>query len=712
MNCTHRFRGWGCWLSAPLVAACLVSIMLGGARAHKPPRRAQHIAMVSSHTRADWALPDSPYPAILGQEQQGGQSSAMLGLGRAFARQAPGLKVDLWCDFRHDDPHVERSQLLRLDGAGFWVHPIGEGVNVIRAPTANHNNSDTPRESRFCFPYRHDTRTAQLAHAMRRYARHRGFGAYQIVQGEYPDGGDVGRRYVRDRPAGRLPLLGYRTHSVGKIKRAQLLQTPGADAYALDQRYRFPQRDAVEEACFERVDRLFALSTPEADFIKRNYTSVGLNDPRVVVVPNGIEPEERIVPTSELQRQLAVELRERGLRDDSLVLGCIARLDRRKGQATLLEALARLPPRLRQRTQVLFAGWPDAEGDYGRELRQFVGNNGLQSNVVTLPPVPRDQVWALMERSDAVVAPGWEGFAMVSLEAGLAGRPFIGRRDTGAVDLLGADQYGLLIEPNDSRDLMRALQKIHDMGPDGRRAMGEAARRNVLRDFTWDAVAGRMLEHYQQAGRSMTTKRRPQPRLDGQQAKFELEHVAEAWVGFTWPLDCAVRWVSSDLRAETVRQEIVFNASGCDPARDNWETTGQPLTRRFVLELLDVGLRRYRHLLEEAPEAAAALNRKRSAEAWAADAGDGGIGTYKAKKIVLAGRYAANVAKAALDAVGQLKEADAPEPQVARVREAATALKRLASSFPQPSRAVVEDLDFWNRVHRAEMADLEAGTGP
>jgi hypothetical protein len=44
-------------------------------------------------------------------------------------------------------------------------------------------------------------------------------------------------------------------------------------------------------------------------------------------------------------------------------------------------------------------------------------------------------------------------------------------------------QRGLLIEPNDSRDLMRALQKIHDMGPDGRRAMGEAARRNVLRDF-------------------------------------------------------------------------------------------------------------------------------------------------------------------------------------------------------------------------------------
>lgn len=151
-------------------------------------------------------------------------------------------------------------------------------------------------------------------------------------------------------------------------------------------------------------ERLVAPSSQTRD----QLVDYGLPSDRVVVVPNGIDPEHLHLP--------AVE-------PDPRAIVTVGRLCRRKGQAFLVEAFDRLR-----------AEWPDAElhlvgdGPLRDDLERRVARRDLEAAVTFHGHVPEaSKVRLLNEASVFVFGSRQEGFGIAVLEAMAAGTPVVAR---------------------------------------------------------------------------------------------------------------------------------------------------------------------------------------------------------------------------------------------------------------------------------------------
>ena len=125
-----------------------------------------------------------------------------------------------------------------------------------------------------------------------------------------------------------------------------------------------------------------------------------------------------------------------------------------------------------------------------------------------------------MQKADIFALIGWrEPFATVFLEAMAAGLPVIACDDGGIAEVIhsadvdappfdsrssnldASKPNGLLVPPRDIPAAARALEFLI-LNPEARKQIGEAARKKIEADLTWDAVAKKYLEMFEEAGRS------------------------------------------------------------------------------------------------------------------------------------------------------------------------------------------------------------------
>jgi glycosyltransferase involved in cell wall biosynthesis len=88
---------------------------------------------------------------------------------------------------------------------------------------------------------------------------------------------------------------------------------------------------------------------------------------------------------------------------------------------------------------------------------------------------------------------GYESFGIAFLEAWASGLPVIGCRRGAIPDVVHAGRDGLLVPYQHDELLARAILALLD-SPGWRRGLGEAGRRKVLSELTWDRVARRFRE--------------------------------------------------------------------------------------------------------------------------------------------------------------------------------------------------------------------------
>lgn len=89
-----------------------------------------------------------------------------------------------------------------------------------------------------------------------------------------------------------------------------------------------------------------------------------------------------------------------------------------------------------------------------------------------------------------------EGLCLVALESMACGTPVIATRCGGLVEVVEDGVTGFLVPPNDPGALAEKIRYFLDQ-PEAARSMGKAARERVLREFTWDRVATRCIQAYQ-----------------------------------------------------------------------------------------------------------------------------------------------------------------------------------------------------------------------
>jgi phosphatidylinositol alpha-mannosyltransferase len=200
--------------------------------------------------------------------------------------------------------------------------------------------------------------------------------------------------------------------------------------------------------------------------------------------------EYRIIPNGvDLDRFVAAEPYDE-LRDGTLNILFVGRLEERKGLIHLLKAYHRLRKR-HVDARLLVVG----AGAKLREYRRYVGLRGIR-DVEFLGRVDDDAKARYFASADIFCAPatGQESFGIVLLEAMAAGVPIVASDIHGYKQVVQRGVQGLLVEPRKPRALAAALYTLA-MDPELRDQMGEAGRLRAP-DYSWTRVTEQVIDFY------------------------------------------------------------------------------------------------------------------------------------------------------------------------------------------------------------------------
>ena len=205
---------------------------------------------------------------------------------------------------------------------------------------------------------------------------------------------------------------------------------------------------------------------------------------RAFVIPNGttVEPES-----------VSTERKAKRPSRPQLVVGALGRIHPIKALHKLIEAAALLDKRGLP-IELRIAG-PAHVPEYADKLRRQVAELGLKSSVTFLPELQGEAKLDFLADCDLLcLCSESENFGNVVVEALSLSTPVIASRGT-PWELLAAHDCGAWVD-NAPASLAQALA---DFAQDPQRLArcGERGRALVLQQFTWQAVAARMIEQYQ-----------------------------------------------------------------------------------------------------------------------------------------------------------------------------------------------------------------------
>jgi glycogen synthase len=239
----------------------------------------------------------------------------------------------------------------------------------------------------------------------------------------------------------------------------------------------------VERWISNRSDRVIACST----FMREQIVDVfGVDEDRVEVIPNGIDPED-LQPQNEAElRRLRSEFAEP---DERLVL-LVGRLVYEKGFQFALEALPEIIRR-QPKTRFIVAG----SGTHEEELRKQAEELGLMEHGTFVGWIGDDVLHSLYRIADVCVVPSiYEPFGLVALEAMASSCPCIVADTGGLREVVPHDEVGLRFRAKDPKSLAEMTVRVLADAELCRRLTEEAFAH--LERFDWGDVAERTVAVY------------------------------------------------------------------------------------------------------------------------------------------------------------------------------------------------------------------------
>lgn len=168
---------------------------------------------------------------------------------------------------------------------------------------------------------------------------------------------------------------------------------------------------------------------------------------------------------------------------DLLYLG---RLIRIKGVQDLIRAVKLITRNTQNKIKIVIAG----KGPYEPELRKLVYKLNLESEIKFLDYIKEEDKNELYNRAKITVFPSYakEGVLTTVLEAASTESAIITTNCCGMVDFIRPNKNGLLFEPRNIHELADAINELI-ANPDKRKRVGKNARKDILKNWTWDVNA-------------------------------------------------------------------------------------------------------------------------------------------------------------------------------------------------------------------------------
>ncbi|MFO7698186.1 MAG: glycosyltransferase family 4 protein [Anaerolineae bacterium] len=240
----------------------------------------------------------------------------------------------------------------------------------------------------------------------------------------------------------------------------------------------------LERAAVRRAYSRTAPSRAYAQFIREYWSLPGLS---IEIVPNPVDTT-RFAPGA-------------GPSAESVRISCIGRLNRQKGVRVYLDA-AGLVAQRDMRAMFYVAGpdegdAPSGDGSYSAYWEEQFPD--LRDRMHFLGWVGSNELPQVYRSASIVVVPssGPENFPIGVVEAMSSGCCVVASRVGGIPEIIDDGVTGCLVEPGDATALAVCLEGLlHDPGRIG--AMGQAARRAALDNFSLDCVVPTMTRYYVQ----------------------------------------------------------------------------------------------------------------------------------------------------------------------------------------------------------------------
>lgn len=257
------------------------------------------------------------------------------------------------------------------------------------------------------------------------------------------------------------------------------------------------KRNLFHRMIYSRVDFLIVMSLAMRQNVLETHS---IRENRVKVMNLGLDFEvfdpEKIDPK--------IQRKNWGVKDDTLVIGLVGRIDPAKGQSTFIRAAAGLMKYgdLKDRLKFVIVGEETLGSTKGylEELKQMVKEfhlgdlvhfAGFQQNIAEV-----------MRGFDIFTMPSRrEAFGLVAIEALAMRCPIIVSGAGSADEIIGRDvdqPWGLKVRPEDAYDLQKQLLTLIE-NPDLRKEMGDRGRKYVMKYYDRKVRLRRTLELYDRA---------------------------------------------------------------------------------------------------------------------------------------------------------------------------------------------------------------------
>jgi phosphatidylinositol alpha-1,6-mannosyltransferase len=253
-------------------------------------------------------------------------------------------------------------------------------------------------------------------------------------------------------------------------------------------------------AVFRSADLCLGVSRYTADVLIK----AGIDSRHVRVLNNSVDIDMYYPVTKDDELQAVRALRKEFDSENRVLILTLARVIQRKGQDTVIEALAqlhksnRLPP---EGVRYVIAG--KGTNNEIRRLQDLATRLGVQDFVYFSGRVPADAMRTFYNACDLYVMNSRrlregededvEGFGITFLEAGACGKPVIGGRSGGVPDAVADGTTGFLVDPENIEELASCIARLI-LDTQLREKMGAEGLRRARDEFNSFTIGKRLLE--------------------------------------------------------------------------------------------------------------------------------------------------------------------------------------------------------------------------
>jgi len=238
------------------------------------------------------------------------------------------------------------------------------------------------------------------------------------------------------------------------------------------------KHDFVHRAIYSRLDSLIVMSQALRENVLQTHA---IRAGRVKVIHLGLDFDRFDPVKVHAKNQRALW----GADADTIVIGLVGRIDPAKGQGTFIKAAAGLLKSKKKDEKIKFVIVGEetlgSTGTYLDELKQMVNQFHLDESVVFAGF--QENIPEVMAAFDLFVMPSrQEAFGLVAIEAMAMECPIIISSGGSAQEIVGQDDFGYTVRPDDAFDLQTRLRSLLDQ-PELRTQMGKRARAHVMRNY-------------------------------------------------------------------------------------------------------------------------------------------------------------------------------------------------------------------------------------